>query len=91
MAGGADKGWVQLEWAGTSYFLRGQARAMPTAVAMAQATQYLMGSAQVPCGGNLGENGPRSPSMPSWALDLGDSVWLPRCHGLLSQTEVLSA
>lgn len=38
MAGGADKGWVQLEWAGTSFFLQGRARAVPTAVALAQAT-----------------------------------------------------
>lgn len=36
--GGADKGWVQEEWAGTSHFLQGRAGAVAWAIAVAGAT-----------------------------------------------------
>lgn len=35
---GADKGWIQEEWTGTSHFLRGRARVVAMAVVMAHAT-----------------------------------------------------
>lgn len=38
MVGGADEGWVQLEWTGTSDFLWERARIVPRADVMAQAT-----------------------------------------------------
>lgn len=83
--GGADEGWLQEEWTGTSDFLRGRGRVVLLGVTVAHTTLVLMGSAQVPCGGNLGESGREALSFSLGAVGLGDSLWLPRCHGLLSQ------
>lgn len=53
--GGADKGWVQEE--GRVLLTSSRAR-MHMGAIMTHVAAYMIGSAQVPSGGNLGESGP---------------------------------
>lgn len=36
--GGADEGWIQEEWTGTSYFVLGRVRVVPMGVVMTHTT-----------------------------------------------------
>lgn len=58
-------------------FLLKKSSVVPTGAVMAHTTLVLMGSAQVPFGGNLG--GVAWAALFLWAVCLGYGLWLPHC------------